>query len=252
MDDSAKHPAPNASRVREIGDSPFCWQHKVALRKIRESFDAEKAVASAIGVYNALTEIASDEQMEIFTTTHAWIAQKSGLSPRTVHNRLTGLAEIGLVEISTPIMKAPSTYRLLAVTQPLQNDTQPLQSVLQRTKKAPLQSLEESIEESPEESLKKKSADLLFEISIPKRLNKPEFLTVWKDWLDHRSKIRKPLNDLSAKKELEKLSGWESKHGLEKIIAAVNAAIAAGSPWIYEPKAKFQKSDDDNQNGVPF
>jgi len=146
--DAAKQHAQSASRVREIGDCPFCWQHKAALKKIRESFDAEKAVASAIGTYAALTEIASDEQMEVFTTTHAWIAQKSGLSPRTVQDRLAGLAEIGLVEISTPIMKAPSTYRLLPVPQPLQNDKQPLQSVQQRTKKAPLLSLEESSEES--------------------------------------------------------------------------------------------------------
>lgn len=116
---------------------PFCWQHKAALRKIRESFDAEKVVASALAVYLALTEIASDEKSETFTTTHAWISQKSGVSPRTVQDRLNGLAEIGIVSISTPALKSPSTYRLLSVPQPLPNAPQ-------RTKKAPLPSLEES------------------------------------------------------------------------------------------------------------
>ena len=61
---------------RAINDASFCWQHKAALRLIRDSFDAAKTVSSAIGVYVALTEIASDEQAEVFVTTHAWIALK--------------------------------------------------------------------------------------------------------------------------------------------------------------------------------
>lgn len=154
MDDNGKHHSSD-SPVRKIGDGPFCWQPKAALRKIRESFDAEKTVASAIGTYGALTEIASDMQTEIFTTTHGWIAQKSGLSPRTVQARLAGLVEIGLVEISTPILKAPSTYKLLSVPQPLPNDKQPLPSVRQRTKKASLPSLEES----PEKSIEKRKEE---------------------------------------------------------------------------------------------
>jgi hypothetical protein len=101
-----------------------------------------------IGTYVALSEIASDRQAETFVTTHAYIALKSGLSPRTIASRLPELAEIGLVEISTPIMKAPSTYKLLPVPQPLPND-------MQRTKTASLQALEESKEESLEESPKK-------------------------------------------------------------------------------------------------
>jgi DNA-binding Lrp family transcriptional regulator len=91
---------------------------------IREAFDADKTVASALAVYLALTEIASDEESEVFTTTHAWIAQKCGVSPRTVQDRLNELAEIGLVEIHTPALKSPSTFRLLSVAQPLPNARQ--------------------------------------------------------------------------------------------------------------------------------
>jgi hypothetical protein len=135
------HPIGHATR--DIRQAPFCYQHKAALRLIRESFDAEKAVASAIGVYVALTEIASDDEWEEFTTTHGHIAQKSGLSPRSVASRLSGLAQIGLVKISTPALKCPSTYTLLPVAQPLQSDKQPLQSVLQRRFFRPLQASED-------------------------------------------------------------------------------------------------------------
>ena len=114
----------NALALRVCGDAPFCWQHKPALRLIREAFDADKTVASALAVYLALTEIASDEESEVFTTTHAWIAQKCGVSPRTVQDRLNGLVEISLVEIHTPALKSPSTYRLLSVSQPLPNARQ--------------------------------------------------------------------------------------------------------------------------------
>lgn len=141
------------SRPRKINDAPFCWQSKPARRKIRDSFDAEKTVSSALGVYDALTEIASDKESETFQTTHAWIAQKSGLSPRTVQDRITGLAEISLVKVFTPALKSPSTFTLLAVPQPLQSDRQPLPSVRQRTKKAPLRSLEEKDEENPKNGI---------------------------------------------------------------------------------------------------
>jgi len=60
----------------------------------------------------------------------------SGWSPRTVQDRLQELKEIGLVEISTPALKSPSTFRLLA-------DKQPLPNARQSSKKAPLPSLEQ-------------------------------------------------------------------------------------------------------------
>jgi DNA-binding Lrp family transcriptional regulator len=135
MNDRAAN-APIKTELRVCGKAPFCWQHKGALRKIREAFDAEKTVASALAVYLALTEIASDEEREVFQTTHAWISQKSGVSPRTVQDRLNGLAEIGVVQIITPALKSPSTYWLLPVSQPLPN-------ARQRTKTEPPPSSEE-------------------------------------------------------------------------------------------------------------
>lgn len=92
----------------------YCWQSKSILRKIREAFDGTHDVGSALLVYLALTEIASDEQDGEFTTTHAWIAGKSGLSTATVKRRLATLIELGIVEVKTPALRAPSNYRLLA------------------------------------------------------------------------------------------------------------------------------------------
>jgi len=108
-------------------------------------------VSSALGVYCVLTEVASDKGSEEFQTTHAWIARMSGLGIRTVQQRLKELCEIGLVEIQTPDLRAPSTYRLKPVQQPLPNDMQPLPSVRHLTKKASLPTSEQILEETLEE-----------------------------------------------------------------------------------------------------
>lgn len=92
---------------------PFCYQYKAPRRFIRTSLDATNDVASGLGVYDALTEIASDAGSEEFQTTIAWIASMSGFSKRTVQSRLADLEQLKLVEIRTPPLRAPSTYRLL-------------------------------------------------------------------------------------------------------------------------------------------
>lgn len=92
---------------------PFAWQDKRILRKIRQSFDSQHTVASALAVYNALTEIASDEQAGQFVTTVYHVANRTGLSPRTAGERVRDLHRIGIIEVITPPLKAPSAYRLL-------------------------------------------------------------------------------------------------------------------------------------------
>lgn len=89
---------------------PFCWQDKPTLRKIRE---LAPSPGSALAVYLALTEIASDKESDTFQTTHHYIGKVSGFSWRTVLERLKDLQRIGVIEVQTPRMKAPSTYRLL-------------------------------------------------------------------------------------------------------------------------------------------
>ncbi|NLH83999.1 MAG: hypothetical protein GX450_01055 [Verrucomicrobia bacterium] len=98
--------APSTPKSRQ----PFAWQDKNILRRIREEVED---YGTAISVYVALCFVASDKEADQFTTTHEWLAQLSGASARTVRRRLTDLQRIKAVEITTPPMRAPSTYRLL-------------------------------------------------------------------------------------------------------------------------------------------
>ncbi len=101
--------------ARTIQDGPFCWQNKLARRTIRDAFDATNNVATALAVYDALTEIASDAQAEAFKTTHAWIQRLSGVGVTTIKKHLSAFSDLGLVEIKTPALRAPSSYTLLGI-----------------------------------------------------------------------------------------------------------------------------------------
>ncbi|PAW80316.1 MAG: hypothetical protein B9S33_18575 [Pedosphaera sp. Tous-C6FEB] len=102
------------SEAKSSGKNPpIAWQDKRVLRKIRDSFDSANTIASALGTYTALTVVASDKQVEEFQTTHSWLAGLSGFSERTVRDRMADLARLGFVAVSTPALRAPSTYRLL-------------------------------------------------------------------------------------------------------------------------------------------
>lgn len=100
-------------RGKPNSDGPWCWQSKAALRRIQECLDGENTVSSGLAVYVALTQIASDEQSSEFRTTHAHISKLSGVKDRTVRKRLDALVDIGLIQIETPELRAPCTYRLL-------------------------------------------------------------------------------------------------------------------------------------------
>jgi hypothetical protein len=76
------------SEERSIKNGPFCWQSKEVLRFIRDCFDSNNSVASALSVYLALSEKASDEQSEQFDCRIRDIAARAGVSYKTA-------AEIG-------------------------------------------------------------------------------------------------------------------------------------------------------------
>lgn len=181
MESSTDSPHHVKARHREISAAPFCWAAKPALRKIRDAFDSTNDVASALGVYLALCEVASDAGSAEFTTTHAWLQSKSGWSIRTIRARLPQLAEIGVIAYTTPTLKAPSTFKLLQTQsepQPLQNDRQPLQDELQRKKAASLQPLEERERKIEERTKKEPAPSSLQEIYsvYPKKVGKPAAL----------------------------------------------------------------------------
>jgi AraC-like DNA-binding protein len=129
---------------------PWCWQSKAALRLVRDAHDATNDVTTALAVYVALTECASNEGKETFTAAHAWINRLSGVSVRTIQKHLKTFAEIGLIAIDVPRLRAPSRFTLLPVRQSLPDDTQPVPSVRQRTFSAPLPTVEERQKNSEE------------------------------------------------------------------------------------------------------
>jgi hypothetical protein len=104
----------DGSTERATKDGPWCWANKAAIEKIRSNCEDAK---SALGVYFALCEIASDEGSNNFRASHDKIAAKCGLSRQWVMRRLNDLEFIGLVEIfrseTSPHFKMPSAYILL-------------------------------------------------------------------------------------------------------------------------------------------
>lgn len=111
----SEDPPQSKQGPRSPKDGPWCWQSKAAHVLIRDSFDATHNVGSALAVYSALTEIASDAGAPSFTTTHAWISGMSGISVSTVQRHLKEFSALGLLAVSTPKLKAPSAYTLLAI-----------------------------------------------------------------------------------------------------------------------------------------
>lgn len=68
---------------------------------------------------------------------------------------------------------------------------------------------------------------------IPEPLGTTAFLDHWRDWLKHRSEIRKPVTYTAAEKQLRQLEKW----GLQRAIIAIDHSIANGWQGIFEPKA---------------
>lgn len=129
---------------RSTKQGPFCWQSKAVRRSIRERFDARNCVATALSLYDALTEEASNKQAETFTTTHAWLHVLSGVSPSTIKKHLKVFADMGIVKIKEcPGLRGPSTYTLLA---------NGCLTLANGTPNGALATSEESSEESKEES----------------------------------------------------------------------------------------------------
>jgi DNA-binding MarR family transcriptional regulator len=109
-------------KVREIGESPFCWQAKIVLKTILEAFEYNRAgkASSGIAVYSGLSHIASDVGRDQFTTTIANIARYSGLAPRTVTTILDSFERLGILHIRRnripeANMQIASTYTLQSV-----------------------------------------------------------------------------------------------------------------------------------------
>jgi hypothetical protein len=151
MSDS-QQPPQQRSRTPE---PPYCWQSKAARRIIYEYFDGDTFGSSVLGVYAALTEIASDNKAETFTAPQSYIAHKSCLGVSTVGKALKELRALGLLAYETPRLRGPITFTLVATRRTF-GTTQRTFGTTQRTfgigrNRDPLPTLEEYIEEVVEE-----------------------------------------------------------------------------------------------------
>jgi hypothetical protein len=117
MDDTK----PRAKSKRQ----PFCWQEKHVLRTIRDVFENEPGpTSSAIAIYTALTELASDYKSITFDTSQATIAQRAGLSVRTVRTVLSVFKKLGFVAIKrnqVDGLERQSSYSIIRGYEPLGN-----------------------------------------------------------------------------------------------------------------------------------
>lgn len=89
--------------LRDIRQAPFCWQAKTELRQLRAYYSGErlKQRATALAIYQALTEIASNQgrsdRAETFVQT---IVELTGTSESTIKRYLRDFEEdIGLIRV---------------------------------------------------------------------------------------------------------------------------------------------------------
>jgi DNA-binding MarR family transcriptional regulator len=106
--------------LRDIRRAPFCWQDKHALRILRAHYDGErlKQRATALAVYLALTELASDQyQQDRVEVVHRAIWEATGTSESTVKRYLKEFVEIGLIAVEhrklDQEISLPNIYTLL-------------------------------------------------------------------------------------------------------------------------------------------
>ena len=133
-------------------EPPYCWQSKAARRIICEHFDGDSFGASCLGVYAALTEIASDEESETFTTQQSHIAKKACLGVSPVKKALKELRELAVIAYQTPKLRGPITFTLVAIGPTLVTTRRTLAKSRNRR---PLATVEEHKEKSLEETKEK-------------------------------------------------------------------------------------------------
>lgn len=255
---TAKPQAPTArtERAAELADSgvrsttpepPYLWIHKPALDKIREGLDGTNSITDAIALYTVLCEIASDKASSTFTTTQSWLALKSGLSTRTVRRRLPELVELGVVEVDTPELKAPSTYALLPIGQPVR-------TIGPERKQRVGHDLKNS-EVSCEAKSKKNARKLtLLSIVLPKELDTPEFKASWQRLQQHLSELGKCLTPTSAELQLHQLLALGHDGAIEAIERCISngwrnlhpCGNQARTPKAKKPRKYLGRYDRDN------
>jgi len=69
-------------------------------------------------------------------------------------------------------------------------------------------------------------------VSIPEKLNTPEFKEAWKKWEQHRAELKKTLTKSTAEAQLKKLA----KMGPEAAVQSITNSIESGWTGLFKPK----------------
>ena len=135
---------------------PFCWLGKPQLRTMADVFTEGKigSLAVARSVYLALSEVASDKQNDTFTVATSYIAQRAGVTPKTVRRVIKILTRLGFLKVqgrSASGLKLASQYTLVRSN----GSIGPIYPSLGKTKETTLPRREECTEESTESKVSK-------------------------------------------------------------------------------------------------
>lgn len=104
----------NGETTRE----PFCWLEKEKLRILSQVFGEGKhgSLSAARSVVLALSEIASDKQSETFVASVSYIAQRAGVTSKTVRRMTTTFKKLGFLTMrsrSIAGLRASHEYTLI-------------------------------------------------------------------------------------------------------------------------------------------
>jgi len=72
-------------------------------------------------------------------------------------------------------------------------------------------------------------------VEIPEKLNRPEFLQLWEEWLEYRRGQKMTCSPICLKKQLNFLSLL----GMELAIISINQSIINGWQGLFPPKPDY-------------
>ena len=208
--DNKEQETPQPTERSRKPEPPYCWQSKTARRIICEHFDGDSFGASCLGVYAALTEIASDEEIESFTTLQSHIAKKACLGLTTARKALKALRELGVIAYETPKLRGPIRFTLLATRRTLdatrrtfvKSQNRRSLTTVEESKKESENNLTQPLDHDPEIASNGKNSFDRFWEAYPRKVGK---LKAHKAWKKHKPPIDRCL--LAIEEQSNRTSG---------------------------------------------
>jgi hypothetical protein len=182
-------------------EPPYCWQNKEAKRLIRHQLDGDPLQKIALAVYDALTEIASNESSPTFMTSQPFIGSLAGgYEVRSLQRVLPILRELKLIYYITPTgkLRGPITYSLLTLASPsrfnataCRNDTTGGDSKIESQRRINKETKQRKTDTSDEDFE-------LFWKAYPKKTHKAEAAKAWEESSESRPSTGDLLKSLEA------------------------------------------------------